>query len=147
MKTLNLFDLSISKTVERKKSQISQTFDFLYKGIPCKIVCWALNLNKEKEKYSGFGETWNHCAYVTLTMEQVMRLSPCFFEERDALGSIYAYDVFQHDEVTYTGMKDGQYIVGIDYQHFHNTADNTDLISVLIRLLKEVDEMTERLNS
>ena len=146
MKTLNLFDLSISKTVDRTSSGITQTFEFVSKNIPCRILCWAL-YNKEGDYYAGFGQTWNHCSYVTLTKEQVMKLSPRFFEKGDFFDSIYAYGVFQHDEVTYTDVKDGQYTVGIDYQHVYNTADNTDLISVLIRLLKEVDEMTERLNS
>lgn len=146
MRTLNLFNLSISKIVERKESQISQTFDFLYKGIPCKIVCWAVSHNRDARGYAGFGETWNHCAYVTLTKEQVMKLSPCFFEGGDSFESMYAYDVFLHDEVTYTDIKDEQYTVGVDYQHLHNTADNTDLISVLVRLLAEVDEMVERLS-
>lgn len=127
----SILGLVIEKTTFYKEDFIIQEFIFTYLGIKCEINCWAYTEKPDahKKEYHGYGETWNHCAYVNLTKAQMEK------------------GVFKHNEITYTSLTEesGIYKVGIDYQHSYNNAVNTDLLIVFSELLKEVDEMIERL--
>lgn len=155
--TFKLLGLEITKRVFVDDSQVVQFFDFVHQGIPCKISTYGMNFGNKDEwhkRYSGLGETWNHCAYMILTEQQLSIVDPDFImeyyrdipeeEEEFYHHKPYAGGVFRHNEVTYTERQtDGLYQIGIDYQHGHNNADNTDLLTVLHELIVEVDRMMD----
>lgn len=152
--SITLLGLDITKTVNVNDQEVDQFFEFTYKGIPCMIVTYGCNFTKKTDyckRYSGFGETWSHCAYMTFTEEQLCIIAPQFIininipvDEEEHHSKDYAYEVFHEHEVTFTEkLENGSWKIGIDYQHSYNNADNTDLLTVLLHLIDEADHAYE----
>lgn len=142
MKTFDIFGITITKITEYKENVVIQKFTFSYQGIECEIMCWAYDndshITSYHKKYHGYGETWNHAAYVILSKKQMEVLSPSSFE--------YPANIFQKNEVTYTAhIEDDKWKVGIDYHHCWNDAKTTDLLVVFSELIDEVEVMALKL--